>query len=59
MWQPIETCHEPSLTNVLVWDGYEVTVAWQCDGKWTDALTGDWAETVEPTHWMPLPAPPQ
>ena len=30
------------------------TVQWQ-DGKWW--MTGAWS--VEPTHWMPLPAPPE
>lgn len=28
------------------------------DGGWRDS-EGDWSRRLQPTHWMPLPSPPQ
>lgn len=56
-WQPIETA--PTKGLILAWDGEEVHIA-----EWHPALIfgGDWYiaedEVIDPTHWMPLPAPP-
>jgi hypothetical protein len=66
-WQPIETApieefrpaewftpHSPSL---LLWTNYPVVGNYGYTkygkGRWRS-----WQGTVNPTHWMPLPAPP-
>lgn len=65
-WQPIDTaeihafdaeCWWASGDYVLVWDR-GIFVAWYGH---TLAGKGRWmagSEVVQPTHWMPLPAPP-
>lgn len=66
-WQPIETA--PSETNVLVWDGEDVSTAqasrsshglsWH--GTIEGQLVGDEHGSlyhVRATHWMPLPEAP-
>lgn len=66
-WRPIDSAPRDA-TDVLVTDGRRVYVAgwWQEpdepdeDGEWTcymDAIE-DPQCPIEPTHWMPLPAPP-
>jgi len=53
-WQPIETAPQDG-TNVLIAFADRHIQLWQTrvqDGKWM------WYE-VGPTHWMPLPEPPQ
>lgn len=66
-WRSIDTAPR-NATDVLVTDGYRVYVAgwWQEpgepdeDGEWTcymDAIE-DPRCPIEPTHWMPLPEPP-
>lgn len=66
-WRPIDSAPRDA-TDVLVTDGHRVYVAgwWQEpdepdeDGEWTcymDAIE-DPRCPIEPTHWMPLPAPP-
>lgn len=58
-------------TSILVWDGYTIQVAsWGYDDLWrhepkewiTGRSSGEYNvhDTVdEPTHWMPLPNPPE
>ena len=60
MWQPIETA--PKDQEILVWtedDGAFVAFWWpvrKC-WRWTSYdLHGD--ELLHPTHWMPIPDPP-
>lgn len=63
-WQPIETAPKDG-TPVLVhapggctqWKLH--TTLWICrwDGRWVEA-GGEEYTTCEPTHWMPLPPPP-
>lgn len=68
-WQPIETA--PRDRRVLLWGRYWS----DGQGWFSDALSGWWSAELErweangglhsysfgvrPTHWMPLPAPPQ
>ena len=58
-WQPIESAPKDG-TRVLVWwpywRSYPVSARW-FNGEWDSycRLEGD---SVGPTHWMPLPAPP-
>ena len=54
-WQPIETAPKDG-TEILVWDGNEHQILW-----WLDSVgwVGDDDFTDKlPTHWQPLPAPP-
>lgn len=71
-WQPIETAPKDG-TVVLLWGPYciNVTAAAYSRGQWV--CSADGAQAIEsqsdfgtelatfevPTHWMPLPAPPQ
>ena len=59
-WQPIESAPKDG-TWILTWtrditnmEGPWLVVRW--NGKeWVDAVAGFY----EPTHWQPLPAPPE
>jgi len=48
--------------HVVYWDSYYAALGGGFDGVewhgWREYLSGDCPET-EPTHWMPLPEPPQ
>ena len=68
-WQPIETAPRDG-TRILAWDGDCIIVHWSdCSG--VSALTPKmgWATRYDddfmcydeeyPTHWMPLPPPPE
>ncbi len=69
-WQPIETAPRDGTRVLLWWDGDFAPVAhWEPDG-WAYHMTMNWmadrgcviADALlgyEPTHWMPLPEPPQ
>ena len=59
-WMPIETAPREVGQEVLVcWYGlgawWRVSAYW--DGRWWRGLTG--GVEVKPTHWMPLPEPPE
>jgi hypothetical protein len=60
-WQPIETAPKDG-TEILAWDGsVRTTAVWWVPGKqWSLVSPGEYAEDSEvwPTHWMPLPEPP-
>ena len=67
-WQKIETAPKDG-TAVLAWDGYDMAVT-QWGESSVYARADDWVvgptqddrntrSTFEPTHWMPLPAPPR
>jgi hypothetical protein len=64
-WQPIETAPKDG-TRVLVFEAtYGMAVAawdsyWQWVERGADYATEVWGNgTIEPTHWMPLPQPPE
>lgn len=60
-WQPIETVPRDR-SNVIVAQFFEgewwIAVAWfdQWDGSWVESNIGF---DCEPSHWMPLPKPPE
>jgi hypothetical protein len=63
-WQPIETAPMDE-TPLLIWDGKMMATAhrWNIGQNWfwqADGADGYECENSfdEPTHWMPLPAPP-
>jgi hypothetical protein len=58
-WQPIETAPKDS-SSVILWPyDAEITVGYFRDVE----ISGWYCEIMErffePTHWMPLPAPPE
>lgn len=73
-WQPIETAPKDDTFVLLAtptsrvalygfWDGKQYNF---CDEpEWSEAMQEDyflmnsWREGRGPTHWMPLPSPPQ
>jgi len=60
-WQPIATAPR-SGKWVLVWWPFVTDtpfVAYRVEGRWHAATAGDTWSDSEPTHWMPLPAPPE
>ncbi len=61
-WQPIETAPKNGLP-ILVGHAQAVFDAWWSEDAagWTDGSTDNYDDpvTFKPTHWMPLPRPPQ
>ena len=68
-WQPIETAPKDG-TQILVWDGNNFNVSWygypSVSERYKAFIYGEavgdyncFSEVYEPTHWMPLPEPPQ
>ncbi len=56
-WQPIETAPRDG-AHILVWDSLrKIPVPAQFDGVYIAHFLGD--KVIHPTHWMPLPQPPQ
>lgn len=67
-WQPIETCPESCRGEypayVLLWNGHHRGVGFCYFSEDGDNTTlyvdeGDQIITPKPTHWMPLPPPPE
>lgn len=56
-WQTIETAPKDG-TNVLVWDHNESFIAWW-DKRERTWWRRDAIIHLYPTHWMPLPNPPE
>jgi hypothetical protein len=55
-WEPITTAPKPYGVEVLAWNGMSIDVAWRSLTRphgWR-TVAGD----IEPTHWQPLPEPP-
>lgn len=63
-WQPIETAPRDG-TEIWAFNGEQARMHWvEGDGFalwiWSDELLSDIDPCAEqPTHWMPLPAPPK
>lgn len=62
-WQPIETAPSEGMFLVYgTWDHEEAFYHgkpwWQFGFGFSKGITGEWADGQEPSHWMPLPAPP-
>lgn len=59
-WQPIETAPKDGTWLIACWTGHRgwmAMVFWdQTRAKWCDVFQG---YVAQPTHWMPLPPPPQ
>ena len=58
-WRPIETL--PDTDEALVWcpDWEQHTIGWKEGDKWwMPAEDGDVSEIPTPSHWLPLPPPP-
>jgi len=61
-WQPIETAPKEAFQNILLWDGEDVFIGFHSPGdapipdRWVQA---DIFDEVHPTHWIPLPEPPE
>ena len=58
-WQPIETAPTDGKESLVYTTGAGIVVMYWDDykGEWTTGL--DDGGGLEPTHWMPLPPPPQ
>jgi hypothetical protein len=56
-WQPIATALKDEAVLFIVWNGHEVTCAARWEGGFADWMH-DWMDS-KPTHWMPLPLPPE
>ena len=56
-WQPIETSPRIELDDIIVFNGKFVQCGQWWEGGWVDSLS-EWIEP-QPTHWMPLPQPPE
>jgi len=58
-WQPIETASKGTLESILVYSTEGVEIAWW-SGLHQQWLTPEGKDVWDtPTHWMPLPNPPQ
>lgn len=62
-WQPIETAPKDAKQILATWadswpNSPHVEAVYYFGGVWYYAYDGD-AHNRPPTHWMPLPAPPE
>ena len=55
-WVPVAEEFPPKNRMLLCSDGHVVFMAMLTTNGW---LTGGWIRGVQPTHWMPLPKPPE
>jgi hypothetical protein len=67
-WRPIETAAKDQTTSIILGfapdeedfspdsrEGF-----WSADlGRWASSLDPMWLNSPQPTHWQPLPAPPE
>jgi len=57
-WIPVSRRLPQTHTPVVVYCCGEIRVCCRVDDEWYLAGCREW-ETFEPTHWMPLPEPPE
>jgi hypothetical protein len=57
-WIPVAERMPEDRTVVLAWNGKRVAFGYVSDGSWIDTLYG-WCIPGGPSHWMPLPEPPE
>ena len=63
-WHPTETAPvtlpegRPAHWMLIWWDGRCLIACREASGSWT-AYSGECLIAPAPTHWMPLPAPPE
>lgn len=55
-WVPVVEDTPPERTFVVCSDGRVVFMSMLVGNDW---LTGGWIRGIKPTHWMPLPEPPE
>lgn len=61
-WQPIETAPKDGKTHILAYEegGDIYRAAWDAESECWSSYCGQYVTvTPEPTHWQPLPQPPQ
>lgn len=56
-WRTIDSAPKDELEAIILWNGKKVTVGARWEGGFADWLH-DYMEP-QPTHWMPLPTPPE
>lgn len=56
-WQKIETAPKDGTEVLAAWSGSPLVRIVAYYDRWIEGRDGDGIET--PTHWMPLPAPPE
>ena len=57
-WQPIETAPRDG-TEILLWEDGYILGSWVEEYGYFADPDGHLWKNRQPTHWMPLPAPPQ
>lgn len=59
-WQPIETAPKDTMKAILLYSPEGEQIGFWCE-RFDQYLTVDGGEMLwdDPTHWMPLPAPPK
>jgi hypothetical protein len=60
-WQPIETAPTDGTHVLAYWDNGNIDLVKACDSEtWVRAFNDDYDNffVYRPTHWMPLPEPP-
>lgn len=58
-WKPIETAPRDGTAVLVALPGVRpVYVSWR-SGEWRYPFTVRRLKAYQPTHWMPLPAPPK
>jgi hypothetical protein len=57
-WQPIDTAPLDG-TKMLLWDGFDITVGAHYGAEFIEEFTVEALCYEKPTHWMPLPNPPE